>query len=150
MSRIRIAALLAVIALIPAAAEAQSTITACYVPKTGSVYRIQAPGAPEACKSSHVEFSWQTGAPSGLAGYQIRGSALTEIGGNSTYSVNSACQSGEVAVGGGYGFNPAISGVSVTSSGPLVNGTGWTASIANFTATPVFVYVWAVCVQAAS
>lgn len=150
MSRIRIATLLAALALVPAAANAQSTITACYVPKTGSVYRIQALGAPDACKNGHVEFSWETGAPNGITGYQIRGSALTEIGGNSTFSVNSSCQSGEVAVGGGYGFTPAISGVSAASNGPLVNGTGWTAMIANFSATPVSVYVWAVCVQAAS
>ena len=44
MTRIRFAALLAALALVPAAAEAQSTITACYVPKTGSVYRIEAIG----------------------------------------------------------------------------------------------------------
>ena len=57
--RIRLAAALAAMVLIPAAAQAQTTLTACYVPGSGSVYRIKAPGTPTVCKSSHVEFSWE-------------------------------------------------------------------------------------------
>jgi hypothetical protein len=46
----------------PAAADAQSVIHACYVPLTGTVYRIKEPGLRTACSSStHVEFSWTDG-----------------------------------------------------------------------------------------
>lgn len=58
MSRMSIVALVAALVISPAAVQAQSTITACYVPKSGSVYRIKTEGAPSACKSNHVEFSW--------------------------------------------------------------------------------------------
>ena len=58
MRCLKIAAALALLALIPGAAQAQSTLTACYVPKSGTVYRIQAPGSPTKCSQNHVEFSW--------------------------------------------------------------------------------------------
>lgn len=63
MSNTRLAALLAVLALAlaPAAAHAQGTITACYVPRSGSVYRIKVEGAPSKCAQNHVEFSWESG-----------------------------------------------------------------------------------------
>jgi hypothetical protein len=50
------------IALAPRAAAAQvgvTTFRACYVPGSGTVYRIGASGMPSSCKSSsHVEFQW--------------------------------------------------------------------------------------------
>jgi hypothetical protein len=50
----------------PTTADAQSTpavIHACYVPLTGTVYRIKETGLRTACSStSHVEFSWTDGA----------------------------------------------------------------------------------------
>ncbi|HJS46534.1 MAG TPA: hypothetical protein VJ773_00970 [Gemmatimonadales bacterium] len=60
MNRIRIAALLAALVLMPAAAQAQ-TFSACYVPKTGSVYRIKVDAAPQKCGQNHVEFTWEAG-----------------------------------------------------------------------------------------
>ena len=40
-------------------AVAQTVLRACFVPNTGVVYRIAAPGAPDSCRSTrHVEFSW--------------------------------------------------------------------------------------------
>ncbi|HEY6220749.1 MAG TPA: hypothetical protein VIV65_11910, partial [Gemmatimonadaceae bacterium] len=45
------------------------TIHACYVPATGTVYRIKAAGLPGACQaSSHVEFWWLNGGASGPEG----------------------------------------------------------------------------------
>ncbi|HEX9893937.1 MAG TPA: hypothetical protein VGA78_08425 [Gemmatimonadales bacterium] len=50
MSRIRLSMLVAIVALFPAArAQAQTTFTACYVPKSGTVYRIKVEGAPSKC-----------------------------------------------------------------------------------------------------
>ena len=47
-------------AVIPEALAGQTTtLTACYVPKSGTVYRIKAPNTPQACtKADHVEFNW--------------------------------------------------------------------------------------------
>jgi len=49
-------------ALAPSFLSAQSssaTYAACYVPRSGTVYRIKAPNTPSACtKKDHVEFSW--------------------------------------------------------------------------------------------
>lgn len=43
----------------PLGAHAQSVLSACYVPKSGTLYRIDAPGAPPSCaKANHVAFSW--------------------------------------------------------------------------------------------
>ena len=53
------------------ALDAQSdteSIRACYVPASGTMYRIQAPGAPSTClKPSHVEFTLAALAPSAKA-----------------------------------------------------------------------------------
>src|SRR5215204_5042999 len=67
----RAAVLGAILAAAPAALEAQTTTPtpkvyyACYVPTTGTVYRIKEPNLKQACTSStHVPFSWtDTGAP---------------------------------------------------------------------------------------
>lgn len=40
-------------------ADAQTVLRACFIPKTGVVYRIGVPGAPDECRSDrHIEFSW--------------------------------------------------------------------------------------------
>jgi hypothetical protein len=61
----------------PRAAAAQSaptTIDACYVPASGTVYRIDtpaspAPGAPKQCLSAiHVAFAWNRAGPAGPQG----------------------------------------------------------------------------------
>lgn len=126
MSRIRIAALLAALALVPAAAEAQSTITACYVPKTGSVYRIKAAGAPEACKNGHVEFSWTTSAGS-YGPISTVSTSLTLAPYAQSIGV-AACPAGSVPLSGGFQFPvptftpPAFT---VLTNARTPDGTGW-------------------------
>jgi len=48
-----IVGIVAAVALAPSAAAAQ---TACYVPGSGTVYRIKEPNTPTQCRSGHVEF----------------------------------------------------------------------------------------------
>jgi hypothetical protein len=51
-------------AVSPAGARAQTadTIRACYVPASGTIYRVKAPGVASGCLApAHVEFSWTTG-----------------------------------------------------------------------------------------
>lgn len=47
-----------------------SILHACYHPSSGTVYRIKAPGAPDACKENDVEFSWPAVGQSGAQGEQ--------------------------------------------------------------------------------
>lgn len=143
MSRIRIAALLAALALVPAAAEAQTTITACYVPKTGSVYRIQAPGAPDACKSNHVEFSWSSELQAPL-GYAVRTGTGVLIPAQSSATASVSCEEGEVAVGGGYHINQGVL-VSPRLNRPLDDGTGWVVYIVNPGDTEYWVTAYVTC-----
>jgi hypothetical protein len=55
-----------------ARAQASETLHACFVPGSGTVYRIAAPGLPAECLASeHVRFSWST---LGTAGGDLSGS----------------------------------------------------------------------------
>jgi hypothetical protein len=141
MSLLRNGALLAVLALMPAAAQAQTTITACYVPNSGSVYRIKASGTPSACKNNHVEFSWEAGIS---IGYFVRqglpGTQLHQV--SQTVSYYADCGEGEVAVGGGFNAGgPA----QVLSDGPYPDGTGWKVTILNPGPFPFFASARATC-----
>lgn len=72
-------ALAATASLGPAAAHAQAApeiLHACYVPSTGTVYRIKAPGLPDDCSgpkngaNRHIPFSWNAQGPAGEQGPQ--------------------------------------------------------------------------------
>ncbi|MFL5383997.1 MAG: tail fiber domain-containing protein [Longimicrobiaceae bacterium] len=55
----------------PAAAQTSTVLYACYVPSTGTVYRIKTGGLDNSCKNNHVEYrSTETGpqGPTGPAG----------------------------------------------------------------------------------
>ncbi len=75
-------------ALLPSAVEGQSApqtepkiIRACYVPASGTVYRIKEPGSPQNCNSSqHVEFSWNEQGIRGETGPQGPVGPQGEIG----------------------------------------------------------------------
>src|SRR6266545_6650186 len=57
--------------VLPASVAAQTTDTllACYVPASGTVYRIRKPGLATSClATSHVEFSWAASGPPGATG----------------------------------------------------------------------------------
>ena len=58
------------IALAPTRLAAQATVLyGCYVPNSGTVYRIKAPGLPTDCRSAqHVQFTWSLQGPAGPQG----------------------------------------------------------------------------------
>lgn len=69
------AALLTVVAgaAIPSAARAQQaaaddTIRACYVPASGTIYRIGVAGGPTSCHGNHIEMKWNVAGPAGAPG----------------------------------------------------------------------------------
>ena len=144
MSRIRLFSLLAAFALLPAAAQAQTTITACYVPNTGSVYRIEAPGAPEACKSGHVEFSWTTGAPTW--GDHVIVSTTFTLSAAQEKSITVSCPAGRVLVTGGYHISAGHL-VTIRRSSPAGQWPGmtWIVRARNDGGEPGLVYAYAQC-----
>jgi len=72
---------LATAGALPAAAQSDS-IRACYVPTTGSIYRIGTPDTRPTCaNANHVRFAWATPDPGIGGGYLLRlrgGSPLTD------------------------------------------------------------------------
>lgn len=74
-SLIAATSLLAVVAgaATPSAAGAQQaaaddTIHACYVPASGTIYRIGVAGGPTACHGNHIEMKWNVAGPAGTPG----------------------------------------------------------------------------------
>jgi len=66
-------AALAFAAALPIAAHAQApttadTIRACYVPASGTIYRIGVAGSPTACHGGHIEMTWNVAGPAGAPG----------------------------------------------------------------------------------
>ena len=51
------------------AQSGSTTLYGCYVPNSGTVYRIKGPKLPDSCRApTHVEFSWNIQGPAGPAG----------------------------------------------------------------------------------
>jgi hypothetical protein len=126
-SALVLAAASLVLGAAPATAQSvPTTIDACYVPLTGTLYRINtpaspAPGAPSKCSSpSHVPFQWNQQGPqgpkgdpgpqgpkgdtgAGLSGFSevtVQGSPTADAGGRR--SMNASCPAGTMAIGGSY------------------------------------------------
>lgn len=144
MNRIRVAVLLGALALLPAAAQAQTTITACYVPKSGSVYRVKVEGAPAKCAKSHVEFSWETGV-SGWGSPNTHSELVTIQPGELAYH-GVTCPQGTVPLSGGFIVqDPENSGVIVTASYYQPIGNAWSVTGVNKGAAPASMVVHAYC-----
>ena len=122
---------------------------ACYVPGSGTIYRIKAPGLPDACTGSkHVEFSWSSQPePGGLAGVEIvRMNALIPPGLQTT--VNAVCPPGKVVTGGGFVHGSAHS-MHVIHSYPAAADT-WRVSLINDNTVDLSAAAFAVCANAGS
>lgn len=72
--RCAVVAAAAVALAAPAAGAQDTTVTsyACYVPHSGTVYRIRLPDTRQACASGHVEFSWVDRGRMRLTGIEVR------------------------------------------------------------------------------
>ena len=107
MKTIRFFALaaLALVAFMPERASAQSsggiTLTACYVPKSGTVYRIKVAGAPDKCAQNHVEFSWTTGATTTVQVTEV-GPTQYILAGGEYFQIEIAGPAGSVPISGGF------------------------------------------------
>lgn len=129
------------------AASAQAAadpLYACYVPSSGTVYRIRTTNAPPACVDpTHVAFSWNTAGPKGDAG--VAGgpgspgvSALQTVSQSVSCSSGSAnfcdatavCPTGKTVLSGGIRTSGGSGQWNVTDTAPVSGGggTGWYAS----------------------
>jgi hypothetical protein len=125
------------LALGSAPAGAQTAVLyGCYVPSSGTVYRIKEAGLPDACRSQqHVQFTWGLQGPAGPAGPAGPQGLQGPAGGLSGYQVVVApinapvgvlighaadCPAGKRVTGGGFFAESARTGVQwiVVSSRP--------------------------------
>jgi hypothetical protein len=165
-----IAAGVAIMSLTTTTASAQATLTGCYVPNSGTVYRIKAAGLPTECHSkNHVEFTWSLQGPQGPAGpagptgpqgptgpagglarsaMQVAVKTLNAPI-DQVLSAFVDCPAGTVATGGG--ATTANVQVRIVNSAPRVtNGipTGWEAAMHNPTGVLQPISFFAVCAPA--
>ena len=167
-----LSAAIALLSLTTTNASAQATLSGCYVPASGTVYRIKADGLPDTCRSkNHVEFTWslqgapgatgQTGpagpsgpqGPVGPAGGLVRAAVQVVQAGTAFLSPSSAggataqCPANMVATGGGTGSSvPALTVVNAMPAKTNDIVTGWTANFFNPHANIGQGQVFVVCV----
>jgi hypothetical protein len=123
---------------------APTVLYGCYVPGSGTVYRIKSAGAPSQCASTrHVEFTWnEEGAqgpqgPAGPPGPEGPAGASTtyttevrrishSIRGGTTSSLTVYCLTGSKLLSGGYdlGSTSASAFMRVMASHPLTDAAG--------------------------
>jgi len=101
--------------------DPSTTYYACYVPGSGTVYRIKAANTPAACtKSTHVEFSWSPPTTPGWSKVSRVQSQQVFLPVNFTETARVACPAGTTLISGGYMFDS----LDPTAPPPLVTFTG--------------------------
>lgn len=144
--------LLAGLAAVSEPAEAQAGVTtyyACYVPASGTVYRIKTADTPAACKkSTHVEFQW---ADFGRASDPFIAETSITIPPGTFMSVAAQCPIGSILYTGGYTVSNDAP-VRVIASrpevgNPVINSGIWFVRAWNESATPQTVTAHARCLR---
>jgi hypothetical protein len=155
---------LAALTSMTSTASAQ-TIQACYVTKTGTVYRINVADTPPNC-GKNVAFHWNVTGPTGQTGqtgpqgpagpgssYSFHSTDYELTGG---FGGNTNCPEGSTATGGGYLLHGTVDpGIRVSASMPYVVlgntlPTGWMVLTDNPNAAPYKITLYVVCVGAAT
>lgn len=133
----------------PSPIDPSTTFYACYVPNSGTVYRIKAANTPGACtKSTHVEFSWSARALAQVS--IVTSSAHVPVG--EWGSAVASCPVGTTLLSGGHhlGLNAAVGLPIVGASRPHpTDSNAWLVTVGNFQpgAMAVSVDVVAMCAQ---
>jgi len=132
------AALLAVAFAAPAAVRAQSVppkvFYACYVPSSGTTYRIKEADLRQECsKSTHVPFSWTDGTSKPVFS-EIRHSQgpFIEVAPNGEEYAYAPCpEGGYKAIAGSYFIASPSNQVTIRFAAPNGPSTGWVVRAAN-------------------
>jgi hypothetical protein len=152
----RAAVLGAILAAAPAAVNAQTTTPktyyACYIPASGTVYRIKETNLKQACASTaHVSFSWTDGGTPGPQGpkgdkgdtgeqgapgapgfteiFDVLGEDVLLHSGHAT-NTSVECPDGTQAISGGYAFSISNETMILRAAGPFK--TGYGLSVLNY------------------
>lgn len=147
------AAVLLAMAAPPAAA--QDLIHACYVPNSGTIYRVMTDDTKAECAPKHVEFQWNEQGPQGMSGWERVSTDCTTVPPGGTSGSAVSCPAGKNVLGGGPVFytdntcsephlSLATSARFVTHSGPASD-TQWSVGVFNGTQITVFVRFHAIC-----
>lgn len=125
--------------VIPGMVRAQSTTPpkvfyACYVPSSGTTYRIKEVDLKQECsKSTHVQFSWTDGKATAVSEFFTVESAPHTVGPQSQSFVVQSCPTGSQLVSGGH--RSVVKGSPtvpfVARSSPSDDGKGWGVLMAN-------------------
>ena len=162
----------ALLSLTTTEVAAQATLSGCYVPNSGTVYRIKAADLPTACHSkNHVEFTWSLQGPQGLtgpvgptgpqgpagpagglpaSGIQVVRVASEQIGVGLFSSVSAPCPAGTLAITGGF-EDVQTPRIRVFRSTPVITAgkpTGWSVGFENQSVIPLNVFAIVVCAPA--
>ena len=139
--------LAAVMMVLPRAAHAQTTLTACYVPKSGTVYRIKVEGAPSKCSQNHVEFTWST-ATSGVPQVDhVTHTQLFAVPAGETVVVKKSCSNDpDFLLTGGYEkVAPVTQALEIVSSGPDGGMDTWRVVVTNHGASEASIGLFVRC-----
>jgi hypothetical protein len=121
----------------PAALRAQTTTSkvfyACYVPSSGSVYRIKEADLMQECsKSTHVQFSWTDGTSTpGFSEIKTVYSPSTTIPASGQGYAIADCPAGYKAIGGSYYVLQSKNLLTIRASVPSGAGTSWVVEVVN-------------------
>jgi hypothetical protein len=134
-------------ALFPRSAEAQAGVTsyhACYVPGSGTIYRIKEANTPGACrKSTHVEFQW-IDFPRAIAPTLVHTNQTINPG-TAGFALVAQCPLGSIAAAGGY----YLEGTTLTLVGnaPSTDVRQWIVTVRNEGSVAYKAHAYARCVR---
>ncbi|HEU5050936.1 MAG TPA: hypothetical protein VFU00_11460 [Gemmatimonadales bacterium] len=149
MRSLTLIAAVAALAVLPSVASAQTTITACYVPKSGSVYRIKVDGAPAKCAQNHVEFSWETGVQQ-MYGYVTTVDETITVQPGTLQAGAAYCGEGYLAISGGYMvMDQSDTGpnLQILTDTRLIANPGWVVSARNLGSEAAEIRIDVQCIQ---
>jgi hypothetical protein len=129
-------------------ATAPKVFYACYVPSSGTTYRIKEIDLKQVCsKSTHVQFSWTDGNPVAVSRFFTVESPIQPLASQARVLAEQACPAGSQVAGGGYRiFNRGGTDFPfVVESRPSADGTGWAVHMFNTAATEVSLSVVVRC-----
>ena len=143
------AALVAPAALRAQTPTAPKVFHACYVPSSGTTYRIKETDLKQECsKSTHVQFSWTDGNQAALTELFTVTSTLQIAEAGQKFFVQ-VCPANSRLIAGGHrvtaytGFERPF----VSRSTPDDSGTGWAVNIMPATGSSVSFEVWVRCAR---
>lgn len=156
-------------ALLALSFAADDELHACYVPGSGTVYRIKEPGLPDACRSAqHVEFTFSAegdpgpqgpagpqgpqgdqgppGPAGAVGGYLVGPTPLEDVQPGEQKTFSYSCPNNKLVITGGY--NIAEPGLQILSSRPSNLGAGWIVTVFNPSTTLKQIRSWVICADA--